>query len=142
LANLTAIRTGLKTNLNTLTAANPTLTVSAYVMNNPNPPLIWVRPNPDVLIDYHLAMRDGYETWHLVVQAYAGAIDDIAAQQTTDAFLASTGTSSVKAAVESDLTLGGACNGLLIRECRGYTEFSRPDGATLIGAEWDVEVHA
>jgi hypothetical protein len=78
----------------------------------------------------------------LVVQAYAGAIDDIAAQQTLDAYLSSTGTSSVVVAIESDLTLGGACNSLIVRECRGYTEFSRPDGATLIGAEWDVEVHA
>jgi hypothetical protein len=141
-ADLTALRVGLKTNLQSLIAANPTLTVSAYVMNNPTPPVVWVRPALDILIDYHLAMKNGYEAWHLLVQAWAGAIDDVSAQQTADAYLASTGTSSVKTAIESDRTLGGACNDLFIHECRGYAEFSRPDGVSLVGAEWDIEIVA
>jgi hypothetical protein len=87
-------------------------------------------------------MRNGVEYWHLVVQAYAGAHDDVTAQQTLDAYLSSSGTSSVKTAIEADQTLGGACQGLLVTELRGYTEFSRPDGATLIGAEWDIQVTA
>jgi hypothetical protein len=137
--DLTALRTGLAANLNAITTPIPKLTITAYMETGLTPPFIWIRPG-DPLVLYHQAMRNGVETWHLLIQGYAGAVTDVAAQQTYDALLSGTGASSVKAAAESDLTLGGACSSLQVIEVRGYTEFTRPDGATLVGAEWDVEI--
>jgi len=136
--DLTAFRAGLAANLATI----PNVTISPYVLINPTPPIVWIRPAPDILVAYHQAMRDGVEIWHLMVQATSGALDDVTAQQMLDALAASSGSSSIKQAVEADRTLGGHCQDLVVVECRNYVEFARPDGSTLIGAEWGVEITA
>jgi len=140
--DLTAYRTALAANLAPLITDTPQLLISAYVVANPDPPVIWVRPSPDILIEYHQAMRDGAEFWHLMIQAYAGAYADVEAQQILDSWISPTAPQSVKAAVEDDRTLGGSCQDLHVLECRNYSEFLRADGSTLIGAEWAVDVLA
>lgn len=137
-ADLTAIRTGIAANLGTIAG----VTVSPYVLSNPTMPVIWVRPAFETLVDYHEAMRDGLETWSLLVQAYTGALGDVDAQKNLDAFVSSTGTQSIKKALETDRTLGGAAADLIVELCRGYQEYTRPDGGTLLGAEWVVLVRA
>jgi hypothetical protein len=138
--DLTAYRLGLAVNL-AAGLSTPGLTISPYVLANPQPPVIWVRPVMDVLVDYHQAMRNGVENWHLVIQAYSGAYHDVEAQQLLDAWISS-GASSLKTAVESDRTLGGTCQDLKVSECRSYGEFLRPDGSSLAAAEWAVEITA
>jgi hypothetical protein len=137
-ASLTAIRAGLAANLSGIAGVE---NVSPYVLSNPTPPVIWVRPAPDELITYHGAMRNGLELWHLVVEAYVGVGSDVGAQMLLDTLVESTGASSVKAALEADKTLGGAAADLKVDDAHGYAEYARPDGPSLLGCRWNVLVH-
>jgi hypothetical protein len=135
--SLEAIRAGLKDNLE-----RDGVLVSPYVLSNPTLPVIWIRPSPTEGIEYHQAMGNGVENWTMLVQAYVGIPTDIAAQKTLDEMISSTGTNSVKAAIESDKTLGGAAHDLIVKKCSGYLEYQRTDGSVALGAEWEVLVLA
>jgi len=115
--------------------------VSPYVLSNPTPPAIQMMPGGDA-VEYHQAMRNGLELWTMTVQAIVANVGDIAGQKRLDEFLASTGSSSVKAAIESDKTLGGAVMDLIVRSCSGYREYARADGGgSVLGAEWTVDLY-
>jgi len=134
-ASLTAIRNGLATNL----AAVPNMTVNKYVTLQPVPPVFIIRPHPDTLVDHHQAMHEGVQEWHMIVEAWAGTLNEAEqAQQLLDV-LCSTGTSSVRAAIEADPTLGGAVGSAMVVRCRSYREFKTPEGAWIISATWDID---
>jgi len=141
--DLAELRAGLAANVGAIVG----LAVSPYYDATANsvPPFGIVRPNPEVLIDYHAAMQDGLEIAHMLVEVYAGAVGqngDVTAQQLLDQYVASSGPSSVREAIESDRQLAGACQDLIVTACRSYTEYPRPDGATLVGAQWAIDVYA
>jgi hypothetical protein len=140
MSSLAAIRAGLVTNLNTLKTTYRDMQISAYVLSNPTPPVIWVKPTQGNVTEYHQAMRNGQETWSITVQAFVAAGGDISAQMVLDELLATSGATSVKAAIEADLTLGGATDDLIVRRCISYQEYQRADGSIALGAEWIVEV--
>jgi hypothetical protein len=140
MSSLAAIRAGLVTNLNTLKSTYVDMQISPYVLSNPTPPVIWVKPTQGNVTEYHQAMRNGQETWTLTVQAFVGSGGDKTAQIVLDELLNTTGPRSVKAAIEVDLTLGGATDDLIVRRCISYQEYQRADGTILLGAEWIVEV--
>lgn len=146
MADLAAIRAGIAANLTSGLAASITnLTVSPYVLANPTPPVIWVRPDPDTFIEYQQTFgftASSLNIYSFNVQAYMGALTDIDAQKNLDLLTAPTGSLSLPTAVESDPTLGGVCKSLQVIECRNYVEFSRPDNVTIIGADWLVQVYA
>jgi hypothetical protein len=133
---LAAVRAGLAANLANL----PVAQVSAYILASPTLPVVWVRPAPSAGFDYHHTMRNGLEVWTMLVQAYVGTTTDIGAQKKLDELLATSGGSSVKTAIESDKTLGGAALDLIVERCSGYQEYGRPDGSSVLGAEWTVQV--
>lgn len=135
MTTLAAIRAGLAANLASVRGVQ----VSAYVLANPTLPVIWVRPATEP-VQYHKAMGNGHDEWMMVVQAYVGTASDLGAQKKLDELLASSGATSVKAAIESDKTLAGAAADLMVTSCSGYLEYSRPDGTTALGAEWNVRV--
>jgi len=135
-STLAAIREGLRSNLSSIPGVN----VSAYVLSNPTYPQLWVYGPADERIIYHRAMHDGSEDWNIVVQALVGIPSDIGGQKVLDELVASSGVSSVKAALESDRTLGGAAEDLVVQSCSGYGVYPRPDGTTALGAEWAVLV--
>ena len=137
MASLADIRAGIAANLATLQGMN----VSAYMQASPTLPMIWVRPSAPDGIEYHRAFADGVENWTMLVQAFVGVSSDIGAQKLLDTLLASSGATSVKAAIESDKTLGGAAQSLIVTTCTGYQEYGRPDGTTTwLGCEWTVVV--
>jgi hypothetical protein len=156
-ATLTDIRQGLAGNLATLKTSGLLDNVSPYVTGNFTPPLVWVKPDPGDLIEYHQAMRDGLEHWHLVVEAYVGSGSDIGAQQKLDKLVESSGASSVKAAIEADKTLtkrmllpnGAVVTGqaavaqdLKVGDAHGYAEYATPDGSSsVLGCKWNVTVY-
>ena len=135
MASLTSIREGLAANLDTI----PKLQASAYLLSNPTPPAAEVQPGA---IDYDRAMGRGHDDWLFTVRVFVGFTSDIGAQRRLDGMLASAGSASVKAAIESDPTLDGACEDLLVTRCTGYRLFGREGGAALLGAEWEVQVLA
>lgn len=136
---LAQIRTGIATNLNVLVGSSQ-LQVSAYMLANPTPPAIHVYPTD---IEYDLAMRRGLDKWTLIVQAFVSLSGpEENTQALLDAFLAPSGATSVKQAVESDVTLGGLVTSTNVVSCTGYRVYARDGGPAVLGAEWVVEVLA
>ena len=128
------IRSGIATNLATVTDVQ----VLAYVLSNPTPPAFAVFP---AACDYNQAMARGLDRWTFTVQAIVSAASDQDGQKQLDTYLAPTGSTSVRAAIESDRTLGGVVDNLVVTRVSGYQLYADERGANL-GAEWSVEVWA
>lgn len=142
---LANVRAGLVTNLNALKTGYRDMQISPYELSNPTLPAIWVKPTPGAVVEYHQSFATmasaGQETWSFTIQAFVAAGGDIAAQQVLDELLNSDGAHSLKAAVEADKTLGGACEDLIVRRVSSYQTYAKVvDGGLCIGAEWQVEV--
>jgi hypothetical protein len=133
LPELSAIREGIKTNLDAI----PGWHISAYMLSNPTPPAIHVFPDE---IQYDKAMGRGHDDWWFIVQGFVGMPSDIGAQQRLDTLLASTGAASLKENVESDCTLGGIVDDLRVETTTGYRVYPRPQAEPVLGAEWRVYV--
>ncbi len=134
MASITALRTAIATNLGTITG----LRTSPEMPDNPNPPIALVRPTS---IDYNQAFAKGMTQYSFAVVVIVGRADERTAQRTLDAYCSSTGSSSIKNAVESDKTLGGNAYDCRVSEMRNYTPIQMNDG-TYLAAEFAVEVYA
>jgi hypothetical protein len=110
---LEQIRQGIATNLSTISG----LRTSWFVPDNPSPPIAIVVPER---VDYDVSFARGSDTYALNVLIIGGRINERAAQSSLDSFLDSTGTASVKTAIESDKTLGGAAHSLRVADWSGY----------------------
>ena len=137
------IRAGIAANLQTDTSIAAAFQVSAYMLGDPTPPCIWIYPDA---IDYHQAMQEGLTKQTFVVHAFVGAVADEGAQIVLDQLIAEKGAYSVRAAVESDVTLGGIVDDVTVMSCTGYQVYESPHlghsftAAQMIGAQWMVEV--
>lgn len=128
--SITNIRSGLKTNLGSISG----LQVSEYMRSNPTPPVVWVM-GPET-IEYVPTV-----SVLMVVQVFVGAVTDQGAQVKLDGYLADSGASSIKAAIESDRTLGGACSDCEVVRTSGYKPYKLSGRQDLVlGADFDVEV--
>lgn len=107
------IRQGIATNLATISG----LRTSAFVPDNPTPPIAIVVPER---VDFDTAMHRGLDTYSFKVLVIAQRASERSAQNTLDAFCDPTGATSVKAAIESDRTLGGACNDARVTDLTDY----------------------
>jgi len=96
---LTDLRTGLANRLATITG----LRSSAYIPDNPQPPVAVVMPGR---IQYDTAFGRGSDEYQFTIMLIVGRVADRASQTNLDAYCASSGSTSVKAAVEGDRTLG------------------------------------
>jgi hypothetical protein len=138
-ATFDQVRQGLAANLRTLRFSSGVQpNVSAYMITNPIPPGLQVFPGP---LTYDLAMRRGVDQPTWVVQAYVAFTTDLGSQTLLDELCAPVGPSSVKTAVESDRTLGGAVSTLQVTGMSGYRVANTESGG-LVVAEWDVTVWA
>jgi hypothetical protein len=133
LPSIEAVRAALANNLSTI----PDVQVSPYMLGSPTPPSIHVQTGP---AEYHQAMRDGAEWWEFRVFAFVSNNNDIAAQRRIDRMFASDGVESVKAALESDDTLGGLCDDLWVTGRSGMQAYAPEGRAPVWGAEWTVRV--
>lgn len=136
------LREGLAVNLSTIANTQ----VSAWLLGNPTPPYIEIdlgwRHDGTVGIDYDRTFQRGLDSLTFTVRALVGAASDIGAQKRLMRFIAPTGSESVKAAVESDVTLGGVADDLRVVSFIGPFTFPRDGGAPLYGGDWRVEVWA
>ena len=133
-ATMAQIRSGLNTRLATISG----IQTSAYMLDSPVPPTIQVM-GPEV-VEYDDAMQRGLDTYTIVLQAFAGTPESQAAQTIVDGWLAPSGSTSVKAAVEGDITLGGVVASARVARANGYRIYDLPTGKTL-GCEFFVVVH-
>lgn len=132
---LAQIRSGLATRLETI----PNVQASAYRLARPSTPSVQVVGPEEVI--YHEAMQNGHDSWAMLVMALMGTVTDRGAQIELDKMIAATGTSSVKAAIEADSTLGGVVHDLIVESCSGYQIYTI-EGMELLGAEWRVRIEA
>jgi hypothetical protein len=128
------MRGAIAANLGTITG----LRTSPEMPDNPNPPIALVRP---VTVEYNQAMANGLTRYNFVVVVIVGRAEERTAQRSLDAFCSSTGSSSIKLAVESDKTLGGQAYDCRVTEMRNYTPIQLNEG-TYLAAEFAVDVFA
>lgn len=134
MATISDLREGIAENLATING----LRVSPYMPDNPNPPMAVVTPQS---IEYHKAFKNGFSTYNFVVAVYVGRVSERAAQASLDAYCASSGSSSIKSAIESDKTLSGRAFDLIVSEMRSYGSITIGEN-TYLTAEFDCVVQA
>ena len=134
MASISSIRTGLATRLGTITG----LRTSAFMPDNPNPPIAIVMPSS---VSYDDTFKRGMQTYVFNVLVIVGRVDERTAQSNLDAYVSSTGTSSIKRAIEGDKTLGGVVFDTRVTEMRNYGQL--PVGeVTYLTAEFTVLCYA
>lgn len=134
MSSISLMRAAIATNLGTITG----LRTSPEMPDNPNPPIALVRP---VTVEYNQAFANGLTRYNFVVVVIVGRAEERTAQRSLDAFCSSTGSSSIKLAVESDKTLGGNAYDCRVTEMRNYTPIQLNEG-TYLAAEFAVDVFA
>jgi hypothetical protein len=100
MASVSDLREGIATNLRTISG----LRAVATVPDNPTPPIAVIYPQS---IDFDESFQRGLQNYNFRVVVIVGRADERSAQNRLDSFVASTGSTSVKLAIESDKTLGG-----------------------------------
>lgn len=140
MADLDGIRTGIANNLGNVDLSPYTdPQVSPYGLTNPTLPSLMLIGLDE--ITYDRAMQRGLDEWTFILQGLVGLVSDIGAQKLLDQMLDSTGAASVKAAVETDRTLGGAVHDTRVVSTTGYRQYTMSLGEVL-GCEWLIRVYA
>jgi hypothetical protein len=134
MASITDLRTGIATNLATISG----LRTSPTLPDNPNPPIALVTP---ISVSFDDSFKRGMQTYTFVVSVIVGRVDERTAQNKLDAFVSSTGTQSIKLAVESDKTLGGSAFDSRVTEMRNYGQLTIGD-VIYLSAEFTVLCYA
>jgi hypothetical protein len=134
MALISDIRTGLANNLATVTGLRTTATIP----DNPNPPIALISPNT---VQFDDVFKRGMQTYSFNVLLIVGRADERSAQNSLDAYCASTGSSSIKLAIESDKSLGGKVFDTRVTEMRNYGQLSIGE-VIYLSAEFSVICYA
>ena len=135
MANLSNIRTGLANALGNVSG----ITVKAFVPDSIEPPTAIVGTMDR--IEYDSTMARGSDTYVIRVFLYVSRVDAQDSQETLDSFVAPSGATSVKAKVEADRTLGGACDSVRVVEANNYGVYTI-NSIDYLGVEFTIEVIA
>ena len=123
--SVTDIKTGIANALATI----PGLRAYAQQPDNINAPFAW--PMLDS-ITYNGAMRGGLITNVFTVSVCVGRVAERTAQTALDGYLSYEGTTSVRAALESDRTLGGIVSNLLVESASNIATMDGNDAVYLM----------
>lgn len=134
MASITAIRSGLATNLATITG----LRSGATIPDNVNPPYAIIAPSS---VDYHRAFNNALSTYNYTITLVVGRVSERTAQNNLDAYCSPTGSSSIRVAIESDKTLGGIVYDTIVTGMRNYGSVTIGEN-TYLAAEFDIAVQA
>ena len=135
MASITELRTGIATNLATISG----LRTAATVPDQINPPIAVVMPST---INYDTAFaRSGGDEYEFTVMVIVGRVDERMAQNKLDAYCSGSGTQSIKTAIESNRTLGGKAFDCRVTTLRNYNQVTVGD-ITYLAAEFVVQVYA
>jgi hypothetical protein len=132
MASISDIRQGLADNLSQVYG----LRVSPTMVDAPRPPQAMIYPDR---VEYDLNANRGADTFFFIVYVVVGRADDRTAQNRLDQFIV--GPDSVKAAIESDRSLGNRADTCRVTEMRNYQQLSIGD-TIYLSAEFEVEVVA
>lgn len=128
------IATALETALSTISG----LRTVPYLADTVSPPVAMVAIDT---VDYHGAFGGGDVMHTFTVFLILSRVNDRASITAMEDYMSQAGTTSVRAAIEADLTLGGVVSTLVV------TKAGPPAAITINGAEYislpfTVEVHA
>jgi hypothetical protein len=128
------IKTGLAANLATVSG----LRAYAYQPDNVNTPFAW--PLLDS-IQYNGAMGGGLITHKFTVSVVVGRSAERTAQTLLDGYLSYKGSLSIRQALESDRTLGGVVQDLIVESANNISTLEAND-ATYLAIDFVVTVYA
>ena len=111
------------------------LTVNAYRLEAPPDNTIHII---GCIPEYDQAMRRGFDNWTFQVQALSGSPVSEQAQVQLDAWKEPAGANSVKAAIESDPTLGGVVISAQVTKASGDIEYQFGAHSAQLGCVFDV----
>ena len=131
--SIAAIRDGIAANVATISG----LRVSKEIPDNPNPPIAVIMLNS---VSYDGAMHRGLVTYSFVITIIVGRVAEREAQRKLDGYI-STGSGSLKAAVESDNTLGGSAYDVRVSEMTNVGAVSLGE-VNYLAADFAVQVYA
>jgi hypothetical protein len=131
--SISLIRQGIATNLATIAG----LRTAAEIPDNPSPPIAVVSLSS---VDFDGAFDRGLTRYNFLVTVIVGRVAEREAQRRLDAYI-STGSSSVKYAVESDKTLGGNAYDCRVVSMNSIGSLSISDN-TYLAADFTVTVIA
>jgi len=135
-AALADIRAGIAANIR---ASFPDAQCTGYNIANALAPAFEVELDRIV---YDRAMSRGLDEWFFTIRGFAASGTDKASQMRLDPWLSSTGAESVKAALESDRTLGGKVSDAHVVGMAKMAVFTAAGSTDLFGAEWTLRVLA
>jgi hypothetical protein len=130
--NPTAVRAGLATALDTIAG----LRVFDHVPDSLAPPAAVIEP---VEVVFDEAMVRGLDLYRAFVLVIVGRMSERSASDRLDAYLAGSGASSVKAAIEADKTLGGACDTLQVIDANPRTV--TVSGVEMLSYRFGVDIY-
>ena len=107
-----------------------------YVPDSLAPPAAVVEP---LEVDYDEAMNKGLEFYRAYILVIVGRMSDRSSQDRLDAYVTSSGASSIKAKVEADPTLGGACSTLQVTDANPRTV--TVSGVEMLAYRFGVEIY-
>jgi pectate lyase len=84
-------------------------------------------------------MSNGVTTYRAFILVIVGRMSERAAQDKLDTYLATTGSASIKAALETDRTLGGACSSSNVTTATPRTV--TVSGIDMIAYRYEMEVY-
>ena len=105
--------------------------------NQVTPPSADVRRGP---LEYDQAMDGGLHRPTMLVRVYVSNVTDQGSHAKLDSYLDPDGVNSVKAAIESDRTLGGVVDDLHVTSATGAQTYGLEGQPTMLGSEWTVEI--
>ena len=134
MALISELRIGLANNLATIAG----LRTAATVPDNPNPPIAVILPQG---VEYDNTFGRGMNTYTFAVTVIVGRVSERSGQNSLDAYVSSTGSASIKLAIESDKTLNGKALDLRVTDSRNYGELTVGE-VTYLSAEFTVLCYA
>lgn len=126
MASVSAIAEGLKNRLATISGVR----AYSYQPEQLNPPFAYPILNG---VTYHqtMGMGNAVTQFDWSVYVIVGRWVDRVAITNLDGFLSPTGASSIRAALEGDLTLGGACSDLIVSTAANISALEQDDAEYL-----------
>lgn len=134
MASITDLRAGLATQLGNV----PGLRTTTETPDTISPPIAIVNVSN---VNYDRAFMRGLDEYNFVVTVIVGRVGERSAQRLLDSYVSTTGTASVKLAIELDRTLGGVCDTLRVTDMRNYGSLVIGE-ITYLAAEFNVVVFA
>lgn len=134
MASITELRAGIAANLATISG----LRSAAEIPDQPNPPVAIVQLAD---VDYDQTFNRGMTLYNFDVTVLVGRASERTAQRSLDAYCSSTGTSSIKLAIESNRTLSGIAYDTRVSQLRSVGSTTVQD-TTYLAAEFTVQCYA